>query len=70
MTKTATKAIKKLKIQGLTAKKIKKMVRKITSGATKGLKKVDVGDNSTELTMLVTQAVSGVNASIASQNPL
>ena len=43
VTKTATKAIKKLKIQGLTAKKIKKMVRKITSGATKGLKKWMLG---------------------------
>ena len=63
VTKTATKAIKKLKIQGLTAKKIKKMVRKITSGATKGLKKMNY-DNSTEMEILVTQAVSGANESI------
>ena len=68
VTKTVTKAITKLEIKGLTANKIKNIVLKITLGATKGLKKVDVEDNSTELTMLVTQAVSGVNAAIEEPN--
>ncbi|GIR31165.1 MAG: hypothetical protein CM15mP45_04610 [Deltaproteobacteria bacterium] len=71
MTKTANpKGIKKNgKIQGLTGKKIKKMVRKITSGATKGvLKSGCLGATQRKMTMLVTQAVSGVNASIEEPN--
>ena len=63
VTKTATKAIKKLKIPNLGAGKIKSMVNKITKGATLGLKKINY-DNSTEMEILVTQAVSGANESI------
>ena len=68
ITKSVTKSIKKLKIPGLKAQKIKQMVKKISKGGSKGIKNIADTDNSSEVTLLATQVVSGINESITSNN--
>ena len=61
-------SIKKLKIPGLKAQKIKQMVKKISKGGSKGIKNIADTDNSSEVTLFATQVVSGINESITSDN--
>ena len=68
ITKSATMSIKKLKIPGLKAQKIKQMVKKISKGGSKGIKNIADTGNSSEITLLATQVVSGINESITSDN--